>query len=62
MEISYFFRFFLIFQIYYFWNDEKYHGFFPVIETKSVDVTKNGKGTQEHCCKSELMDRENDLN
>ena len=33
--------------------------FFPVIKTRFVAVTKNGKDTPEHCCGSELMDREN---
>ena len=35
--------------------------FFLVINTRSVVVlvTKNGKDTPEHCCRSELMDREN---
>ena len=36
-----------------------YHGFFPVTKTRSVGVTKNGEDTPEHCCRSELMDREN---
>ena len=35
------------------------HGLFPVIKTSSVGVTKNGKDTQEHCCRSELMHTEN---
>ena len=33
--------------------------FFPVIKTRLVGVTKNGKDTPEQCCRSELMDREN---
>ena len=33
--------------------------FFPGIKTRLVGVTKNGKDTPEHCCRSELMDREN---
>ena len=36
--------------------------FFPVIKTRSVGVTKNGKDKSEHCCRSELMDRENAQN
>ena len=34
-------------------------GFFPVIKTRSVGVTKNGKDTPEHCCRSEFMHSEN---
>ena len=33
--------------------------FVPVIKTRLVGVTKNGKDTPEHCCRSELMDRKN---
>ena len=33
--------------------------FFPVIKTRLVGITKNGKDTSERCCRSELMDREN---
>ena len=33
--------------------------FFPVIKTRLVGVTQNGKDMSEHCCRSELMDREN---
>ena len=54
-----FLRFFLIFQFYYFWKDEKNHGLFPVIKTRLVGVTKNGKDPPEHCCRSELMHSEN---
>ena len=32
--------------------------FFPVIKTSLVGITKNGKDKPEHCCRSELMDRE----
>ena len=35
------------------------HGLFPVIKTSLVGVTKNGKDTSEHCCRSELMHSEN---
>ena len=35
------------------------HGLFPVIKTRLVGVTKNGKDTPEHCCRSELMHSEN---
>ena len=34
-------------------------GIFPVIKTRLVGVTKNGKDTPEHCCRSELMHSEN---
>ena len=30
-------------------------GFFSVIKTRLVGVTKNGKEPPEHCCRSELM-------
>ena len=35
------------------------HGLFPVIKTRLVGVTKNGKDTPEHWCRSELMHSEN---
>ena len=35
------------------------HGLFPVIKTRLVGVTKNGKDTPEHFCRSELMHSEN---
>ena len=35
------------------------HGLFPVIKTRLAGVTKNGKDTPEHCCRSELMHSEN---
>ena len=35
------------------------HGLFPVIKRRLVGVTKNGKETSEHCCRSELMHSEN---
>ena len=35
------------------------HGLFPVIKTRLVGVTKNGKDTPEHCRRSELMHSEN---
>ena len=35
------------------------HGLFPVIKTRLVGVTKNGKDTLEHSCRSELMHSEN---
>ena len=31
------------------------HGLFPVIKTRLVGATKNGKDTPEHCCRSELI-------
>ena len=34
------------------------HGLFSVIKTSLVGVTKNGKDTSEHCCRSELMHSE----
>ena len=36
--------------------------FFPVIKTRLVGVTKNVKDMPEHCCRPELMDRENTPN
>ena len=33
--------------------------FFLFIKTILAGVTKSGKDTPEHCCGSELMDREN---
>ena len=33
--------------------------FFPVIKTRLVGVKKKGKDTPEHCCRFELMEREN---
>ena len=35
------------------------HGLFPVIKTRLMGVTKNGKDTPEHCCRCELMHSEN---
>ena len=35
------------------------HGLFTVIKTRLVGVTKNGKDTTEHCCRSELRHSEN---
>ena len=35
------------------------HALFAVIKTRLVGVTKNGKDTPEHCCRSELMHNEN---
>ena len=59
-EVNFLFlRFFLDFSSLLFQRMKSTMNFFSSVETRLVGVTKNGKDTPEHCCRSEVMDREN---